>query len=188
MLEKFKARLFNKEAAKPASKPDEILEILNLEPGQSVADIGSGGGYFALRFAKAVGTAGVIYAVDTNQGLLDIIRQYAKDRDLVNIKMTLAQKDHAPLPEQSVDLIFTRDSYHHLPNRVSYFRGLAQALREGGRVVIIDYKPGNFFRKLFGHFTDPDVIIKEMQQAGYQLASKHTILSKQSFLIFSHKL
>jgi predicted methyltransferase len=62
--------MYNRQAASPASKPEQILEILDIHPGGKVADIGSGGGYYALRFAQAVGNEGHVYAVDTNPEFL----------------------------------------------------------------------------------------------------------------------
>ena len=58
--------MFNRKASDPKNKPDEILEALELQQGQRVADIGAGGGYFSLRFAEAVGKDGRVFAVDTN--------------------------------------------------------------------------------------------------------------------------
>ncbi|MFH1577095.1 MAG: class I SAM-dependent methyltransferase [Candidatus Margulisiibacteriota bacterium] len=63
----FKARMYNKKAASKKSKPEEILKVLNQKPGQKIADIGSGGGYFTLRFAEAIGDQGKVCAIDTKE-------------------------------------------------------------------------------------------------------------------------
>ena len=67
-----KAKMFNKKASDPKNKPDQIIETLGLQPGQTIADIGAGGGYFSLRFADAVGRKGVVYAIDTNPEFLEL--------------------------------------------------------------------------------------------------------------------
>lgn len=72
------AEMFNKKASDPKNKPDDILKALELQPGQKVADIGAGGGYFSLRFAEVVGKNGQVFAVDTDPKFLEYIRHYAK--------------------------------------------------------------------------------------------------------------
>ena len=76
-----RAKMFNKRASKPKYKADQILEKLALKPGQFIADIGSGGGYFTYRFAKAVGEKGKVYAVDTNQEFLTFIKKQATEQE-----------------------------------------------------------------------------------------------------------
>jgi arsenite methyltransferase len=181
-----RARMFNRKASSPKSKPDEVLKALALKSGQRVADIGAGGGYFSLRFAEAVGKEGIVYAIDTEQGLLEFIRDNAKEKGLDNIKTILAKESGLVLAEK-VDLIFTRNAYHHLSNRVEYFRALKSTLKPAGRISIIEYRRGGTFRRIFGHFVPQDTIVKEMEEAGYQVTETFGFLPEQSFTIFSLK-
>lgn len=82
--------------------------------------------------------------------------------------------------------IFLRNVYHHLPNRIDYFRKMAKVLKPDGKVVIIDYKPGGSFsfHRLFGHNVPPRKIIEEMEAAGYQTGESYDFLPGQSFTIF----
>ncbi len=84
-----------------------------------------------------------------------------------------------------MDLLFTCNTFHHLEERVAYFEGIKRYLRPGGRVAIIDYSgEGNFFEKR--HSTPPEVVKREMEQAGYVLdEDAGGFLDRQSFLIFS---
>ncbi len=188
-LDNSKAKMFNKKASDPKNKPNQILETLALRPGQNIADIGAGGGYFSLRFADAVGKEGQVYAVDTDAGFLEFIRNSAMEKGLNNFKTVLAAEDKLTLPEKSLDFIFLRNVYHHLPNRVEYFRNLAGSLKPEGKVVIIEYKRGGLFsfRRIFGHYVPRKIIVEEMNQAGYQLEQEFDFLPKQSFTIFSLK-
>ncbi|MBN2518627.1 MAG: class I SAM-dependent methyltransferase [Candidatus Altiarchaeota archaeon] len=182
-----KAEMFNEKAASSKSRPDEILKILKLEPGQKIADIGSGGGYFALRFAEAVGERGRVYAADTNPEFLEFVKSLAQERSLGNIE-TILVTGGLSLPEGSLDLIFMRNLYHHLSDRITYFRRLRDFLRPSGRVAVIEYEPhtGNFFsfRRLFGHSTPREVIIGVLKGAGYKLVQDYDILPEQHFLVF----
>jgi len=75
-----KARMFNRKASNPKNKPDQIIEAIPLKSGQNIADIGSGGGYFSLRFAKIVGEKGKVYSVDTSPDLLEFIKNSANEK------------------------------------------------------------------------------------------------------------
>lgn len=184
----FKAKMFNKKASDPKNKPDQILKNLELQRGQIVADIGAGGGYFTLRFAEAVGREGQVYAIDTDPVFLEFITNNAEEKGLNNVK-TILTEDKLNLPEKSFDLIFTRNVYHHLQNRVEYFRNLTKLLKSEGRIAIIEYKGGGrfSFRGMFGHYVPKEIILKEMDEAGYRLQKNFDFLPEQSFTIFSPK-
>jgi len=186
----FQAKMFNRKASDPKNKPDQILETLVLQPGQNVADIGAGGGYFSLRFAEAVGNEGHVFAVDTDSNFLEFIKESAKEKGLYNIETVLATEDGLTLSE-SVDLVFMRNVCHHIPNRMEYFRKLENSLKPDGRVAIIEYKRGGglfSFRRMFGHYVPKEIIVEEMNKARYQLEKAFDFLPEQSFTIFSvHK-
>lgn len=184
-----KAKMFNKKASDPKNKPDQILEILALQPGQTIADIGAGGGYFSLRFADAVGKSGMVYAIDTNPEFLEFIRTSAEEKGLNNIKTTLVKEDKLTLPKKILDFLFLRNVYHHLQNRVEYFRNLKEFLKPDGKIVIIEYKRGGSFsfQRIFGHYVLKEKIVKEMEEAGYQLKNDYDFLPKQSFTVYSLK-
>ncbi len=183
-----KAQMFNKKASKSKYKADQIIEKLALKPGQIIADIGSGGGYFTYRFANIVGDRGKVYAVDTNEELLDFIKKQAKEKELPNITTVLTASEHSDLPKNKFDYIFMRNMTHHLTNRVDYFKNLKEMLKSDGKVVIIEYDGrGKFFsfQKLHRHFVLQQTIIDEMEKAGYAIYKSFDFLSEQSFTIFS---
>ena len=183
-----KARMFNKKASDPRNRPDLVLDHLELQAGNIVADIGSGGGYFSLRFAEAVGKEGTVFAVDTNSGFLEFIKENAKEKGLNNVKTVLTSEDSLSLPEK-VDFMFMSNVCHHIPNRTGYFGKLKNYLKEGGHIAILEYRKANHFtfHGLFGHYVPKEEIIKEMNQAGFQLEKDLDFLPEQSFIIFSIK-
>jgi len=187
MIRNPKAEMFNRKASNPKNKPDEVLKFLGLQQRQKIADVGSGGGYFALRFAETVGAEGRVFAVDTNPKFLEFVQNSAKEKKLTNVETVLAEKDKPILPEKSVDLVFMRNVCHHLPNRVEYFRQLRNVLKPDGRVAIIDYEGGGglSFHRLFGHSVPKETIIEEMGEAGYRLEKDLDFLTEQSFTVFS---
>ncbi|MDO9575969.1 MAG: class I SAM-dependent methyltransferase [bacterium] len=188
-MKNFQAKMFNKKASNPKSKPDQIIESITLKSGQNIADIGSGGGYFSLRFAKIVGEEGKVYAVDASTDFLEFIKNSAKEKGLNNIIPILAIEDRLDLPEKSLDFIFMRSVTHHIPNRVKYFRNLKDFLKSDGKIIIIEYKKGKFytFRGMFGHNVPKEIITREMEEAGYSLEKEFDFLPEQHFTIYSKR-
>ena len=168
-------------------QPQRVLDTLAVPPGAHVADLGAGGGYFTFRFADVVGTDGVVYAVDIDPDMIEYLRARAAERQIANVEVIAAAPDDPRLPADSVDLLFTCNTYHHLSDRSAYFRKLAPALRPGARVAIIDHDGRGWFGWLFGHATPAETIRAEMEAAGYLLAARYDFLSVQSFQVFTRE-
>jgi len=186
---KLKAWLFNRKASSRKNKPDEVSKALGLQPGQNIADIGVGGGYFSLRFSEAVGDGGVVYAIDTDQGFLELLLMNAEGKGFKNIKTVPAPQIKSLVPDKSLDLIFLRNVFHHIENRAQYFERLSSKLKAEGKIAIIEYKStGRFnFHKLFRHYVPQEEIIEEMDETGYTVHKSYDFLPEQSFTIFSLK-
>jgi len=89
------------------------------------------------------------------------------------------------LPQKSVDLFFTCNTCHHLPDRAAYFLALLPVLRPAGRVAVIDYKGEGLIEGLVGHWTAEETVRHEMEAAGYRLVEEFDYLLKQHFQTFS---
>lgn len=189
MFTSFFLTMLNREAASPARQPERIVESLQIREGSSIADLGSGGGYFTLKFARKVGRAGTVYAIDTQQNYLDFIRRRAEQEGLENITFVLGTEEGIAEPEAAVDLIFARNMFHHINDPAKYFHHLTRFLKLGGKVAIIDHKPkGGFsFVSLFKHHTSEEIILQEMEKAGYFKLKSFDFLPKQTFIIFGVK-
>lgn len=186
-MKNLKAKMFNQKASDPRNKPDQILEAMGLRPGQTIADIGAGGGYFSLRFAETVGEKGKVYAVDTNQEFLELIKNRAEEKGLSNLTTVLAKEGKLNLPEKSLDFVFMRNVTHHISNRVKYFKNLEIFLKPDGRIIIIEYKEGKpfTFRAMFGHYVPKETIMQEARETGYVLEKELDFLPEQHFTIWS---
>ncbi len=165
-------------------QPEQVVESLGIRSGDRIADLGSGTGYFTFRLADAAGPDGRVYAVDIDEQLVEHLAERARDDGYANVETVLAKPDDPGLSEGSVDLIFNCNTYHHLPDRVAYFERLRPLLRPGGRIAIVEHRPG-FWHWLFPHATEPEQIRSELEKAGFELAQEHDYLSEQSFLIFT---
>jgi ubiquinone/menaquinone biosynthesis C-methylase UbiE len=176
------AKSFDDPARDAWQMPDRVIEALHLPSTASVADIGAGTGYFTVRLAKAV-PAGTVYAVDIEPAMIERIRTRAATAHLGNVMAVVATANDAKLPKP-VDVVIVVDTYHHIPDRTSYFRDLRRSLTPSGRVAIIDFRkdspggPPPQFR------FEADQIMGEMKQAGFMLDAKHDFLPRQHFLVF----
>ena len=180
------AELFNSIASDPIYKFEQVLEALAISQGESIADIGSGGGFYALKFARLVGSTGQVFAIDIRADFLEYIKKDAQQQNISNINLILSVDNSFALPEKILDLVFIRNVCHHLEDRAAFFLKLKPFLKSQGRTAVIDYTPeGN--RQGHGppgHFVDPPQLRQEMTEAGFQQIQELTFLPGQFFKIF----
>ncbi len=166
-------------------QPERVIASLAIEPGQRVADLGAGGGYFTFHLAKAVGLEGRVYAIDVDPDMTALLERSVAEGNHSNVEVLLVDPTEPELPDVGFDLIFTCNTYHHIDERTAYFERVKSTLNRGGRVAIIDHKPEGWFQKIFPHSSQRESIRSEMDAAGYRLDRDYDYLSKQSFLVFS---
>lgn len=165
--------------------PDRVIAALQLQRGQSVADVGAGTGYFSTRLAKSA-AAPRVYAVDIEPSMIAHLTERAKGEGLANMSAVLGGADRTNLPEP-VDVVLVVDTFHHIQNRVAYFTALKAKMKPGGRLAIVDFRkdapqgPPVEFR-----FT-AEQISQELAKAGFSLLNSHDFLPQQIFLVYGVK-
>ena len=169
-------------------QPEKVAEALNITPGMVVADVGAGSGYFTRRFAKTVGETGHVLAVDIEQKMLDYNKQELEKLGMANrATFILAKPDDPSLSENSVDLVFLCNAYHHVEHHAVYWTKIKSALKPNGRVVIVDFYHDERSGKLSfskHHLVPRERVIENMKKVGLTLSKEHTFLSRQYFLEF----
>lgn len=176
------AKSFDDPARDAWQMPDQVIAALKLKPGQAVADLGAGTGYFSVRLARS-SAAPKVYGVDLEPSMVNYIRERAAKEGLKNVVAVQASEDNANLPEP-VDLVLIVDTYHHIGSREAYFRRLGKSLKPGGRVAIIDFKPDAPDGPPKEFRFPPEKVKQEMANAGYALSEQLDFLPRQQFLIF----
>ena len=164
---------------------NRVMDMLAIEPGKNVADIGAGSGWFTVRAARRVTASGTVYAVDINPEAIRYIEHRAKKEQLVNIKTILSKPDDPEIPAASVDAVLLLKTYHEVAHPVVLLRNLRPSLKPGARIGIID-RNGNGEN----HGVSKDVIVREAAQAGYELRDSQDFVKADGvdyFLIFSAK-
>lgn len=176
------ARIFDDPKRDTWQKPHEVIQALALKPDAVIADIGSGTGYFAVRFARTA-PRGRVYGVDTEPDMVKYLAERAKRESLANLTSVAGAPDDPRLPGK-VDLIILVDVFRHIDNRERYFRKLRDSLKPGGRIAIIDFRMDSPDGPPKGARIAPDRVKAELKGAGYTLAQEHMFLPNQYFLVF----
>ncbi len=164
-------------------KTGEVVSRLKLEAGDTVADIGAGGGVFSRALARAVAPTGKVLAVEVDQDFFDYIEQRAKEENITNIQTVLGEFDDPKLPTREVDLAFFHDVLHHIEHRQAYLKTLASYLNPDGRIVVIDL--------MEGHRDQPEmqITLEEIKQwmeaVGFHLAQEFDLFEDKFFAVFA---
>ncbi|MCC3243788.1 class I SAM-dependent methyltransferase [Methylocystis sp. WRRC1] len=176
------AKQFDKPDRDAWQKPDQVLDALKLAPNASVADIGAGTGYFSVRIAKRV-PQGKVFSADIEKDMVRYLGERAKKEGLANIVPVQASPESANLSEP-VDVILLVDAYHHIGNRVDYFKKLQSSLKPGGKLVIIDFRMENTDGPPKEHRVSIEKATEELKSAGYSLIETQDFLPRQYLAVF----
>jgi len=179
------AKIFDDPKRDEWQKPQETVAGLGLKPGQIVADLGAGTGYFERHLSRAVAPGGIVLAIDPEPEMVRHLALRALKEQTPNVVPVLALPDEPFLPPGRVDCVLIVDTYHHIDDRLNYFRRMKGALAPGGRVVIIDFHKRDLpVGPPLQHKLAREFVLDEMKQAGWRLAGEKTFLPYHYFLIF----
>lgn len=181
---------FEVESREVFAKRREIVDSLEIRPGDAVGDIGAGTGLFLKPLSVAVGESGKVYAVEISPSFIRHLKQRVQAESLENAQVVYCSDREANLAKNSVDRLLICDVYHHFEFPDSTMQSLYAALRPGGLLVVVD-----FYREpdvsperqewLKGHIRAPlEVFRKEIEQVGFQFKDQVDIPGfKENYLI-----
>ena len=169
-------------------KPHEVLTALSLKPGEVIADIGAGSGYFTFPIAHHLGPEGKVYAVDVSSDMILHLNRRIRDLKTTNVVSVLADPDDPLLPEQSVNRFFICDVWHHVESPSKYLGMIKKMLKPGGQVIMIDFHKKELpFGPPMAMKIAREDLVKQMESNGFRLANEHSFLPYQYFLVFVPK-
>jgi predicted methyltransferase len=168
-------------------RPDEVIRAMGLEPGDGVADLGCGTGYFARRMARAVAPGGRVYAVDIQPEMLHYLRKGVEEAGITNVEPVLGEKDDPRLPPGALDWILLVDVYHELQQPRAVLAKMREALKPDGKVALLEYRleGSSALHILREHRMSPEQVLREWEPAGFRLAARHEFLPTQHFFVFA---
>lgn len=161
-----------------------VIEKLELEASDTVADIGSGPGVFSLPVAEAL-ESGLVYAVEVEPKQLEALRSRLSATSLRNVVPVLASFDDPYLPPGRIDVILVVDTYHHIDERIAYFERVKRSLAPGGRLAILEWKAGDLgMGPPPEHKLAPGVRERELRDAGYKRSHRFDFHELHDFEIW----
>jgi len=166
-------------------QPEAVLAVMGLAPGDVVADVGCGSGYYARRVAGRVAPGGRVYCVDIQPEMLDIMRELAERDGVTGIVPVLSEPDDLKLPPGSVDWIVLADVYHEMSDPETMLADMRAALAPGGRVALLEYRieDGTGDNLKSDHAMSVRQVLGEWLPAGFALVDLHEFLPGQHLFI-----
>ena len=167
----------------------EVVDRMNLEPGEVVADIGAGTGVFSVPMARAVGASGRVISVEVDPGFLPMILAKAALEDVNNISAVLGGFLDPRLPRDDVDVAFFHDVLHHVDDRQAYLTEVAKYMGPGSRMIVVDY---NMNVEGVPHQNQPEMLISPEQVAGwmsgigFEVSREIEMFDDKFFVVYSN--
>jgi len=178
---------FEREGREVYDLRHKIVELAGVKAGLTVADVGAGTGMFTRLFAKKVGSTGKVYAVDIAKNFLERIEKTSQEQGSKNVTTILCTQNDSKLPENSVDIVFICDTYHHFEFPYKTMKTIRKALKPKGKLVVIDFEriEGVSSKFIMGHVrAGKTVFTHEIKQVGFKQIAKKDILKENYFVIF----
>ncbi|MBK7534363.1 MAG: methyltransferase domain-containing protein [Myxococcales bacterium] len=177
------AKVFDDPARDAWQRPDEVVALLDVRPGMTVADLGAGTGYFLGRLVAKVGASGAVIATDLEADMVRYLEQRAQRERWSNVRPVQVTAAETGLAKASVDRILVVDVWHHLGERQAYAAKLAAALRPGGRIAVVDFELTATMGPPKEHRLAPEVIAGELRSAGLTVELAKESLEQQYVVI-----
>jgi ubiquinone/menaquinone biosynthesis C-methylase UbiE len=178
---------FEKEGREVYDNRKVIVEKLELKPGMKVADVGAGTGLFTRLLAPEVGETGKVDAVDIAKAFVNHTVMSSRVRGFSQVEGIVCTADDTLLPENSVDLVFICDTYHHFEFPAKTMASIHRALKPGGRLAMIDFEriEGVSSEWIMGHVrAGKEVFQSEIEAANFELEEELDLFDENYFLIF----
>jgi ubiquinone/menaquinone biosynthesis C-methylase UbiE len=141
-----------------------VMDLAQIKPGMTVADIGAGEGYYTVRLAERVGAGGRVLAQDIDRGVMSRLGDRIQRERLDNVSIKLGAEDDPRLPSSSFDRVFLVHMYHEVTEPYAFLWRLRPSLREHGQVIVVDVD-----RPTDSHGIRPELLFCEFRAVGFRL-------------------
>jgi ubiquinone/menaquinone biosynthesis C-methylase UbiE len=169
-------------------QPARLLAALKIKPGEALADIGAGTGFYTRRLAKATGDKGVVYAVDIQQEMLDLLTNKLSGENIRNVRPVLGTVSDPKLPRAALDLVLLVDVYHEFDHPYEMLQAICSALKPGGRVVFVEFRGEDPKVPIkLVHKMSAAQVRKEMEAQPLEWVETNEVLPWQHIIVFRRK-
>ncbi len=178
---------FEREGREVYDHREEIIEACELKPGMVVADIGAGTGLFTRMIAPRVTDRGKVLAVDIAKEFVAHVKKSCKAEGIKNVKGVVCTAESAELPDDSIDMAFICDAYHHFEFPYKTMRSIHRALKPGGQIVLVDFDrvEGKSSDWILNHLrAGKSTFVKEIELAGFETVKEHDFLKTSYWISF----
>lgn len=175
-----------RESREREDESKKLLAALDVQPGQTVCDLGCGNGFYTLPLAKLVGPKGVVWAVDIQPEMLELLENRAQTRGVPNLQPTLGTAISPNLPEAAMDLILMVDVYHEFSHPEQMLEHIRRSLKPTGRLAVVEYRaedPEVPIKRL--HKMSQKQVMKELTANGFKLIDQYDELPRQHMFFFA---
>ncbi len=163
-----------------------LLEELHVKPGQVICDMGCGNGFYTLKLADLAGDKGKVYAVDIQQGMLDMLKRRAKAAKLTNIVPLLSTETNPRLKENSIDLVLMVDVYHEFSRPGAMLKAIRKSLKPDGRIALGEFRAEDPNVPIKPeHKMSKKQILREFTANGLKLSGQFDKLPWQHLMFFT---
>jgi ubiquinone/menaquinone biosynthesis C-methylase UbiE len=183
--------LFNNPRREAWEKTSEVFKLMNLKQGQTIADVGSGPGYYSYQFAEKVGDKGKVYAIDTVQDHLNYIETVKKKYDITNIKTVHTDGKNIGVTKNTADLVFLCSLYHNIygmdkeHNRDVFVNSIKSSLKPDGTLFVVDNALVKDNKLPYhGPYIAKELIIGQMKYYGFRLEKQYQPIPQRYVLVF----
>ena len=172
-------------------KTDEMLDFIDIKPGERIADLGCGGGAFTYQFSKRVGKKGKVYATEINQDAMKYLDLLRLSYNIQNISTLVTKMNDCKLRENSVDKVFMCSMYHavYITDiefvKDQFIASIKKGLRPGGELIVVDNdmtKPGT--PPYYGPGIMPELMIAQLKYYGFRLKRMAKLIPQRFVLVF----
>jgi len=182
-------KIFLLEEPRDWQETEEIMDRLRINPGDIIADIGAGSGYFTVPLASRVGEKGIVFAEDIQIEMVNYISNKVDKLGLSNVRVVFGNIEDPSLLDDFFNLVFLTNTYHELEKPILMLENIRKDLKYNGRLAIIDWDPAK--KSPFGPPMDMRVsestVIKDVERIGFDLIEKHRFMPYHYFLVFRKK-
>jgi len=172
-------------------KPGELIRVMGLQPGMTVADVGTGVGYMLPFLSRRVGPEGKVFAEDIFDDFLSAAKQHAEDTKLANVTFIKGTDTDPKLPEGGVDVVLALDVYHHFDYPDKMLAGIYKALKPDGKLVVVEYykrpEAMSAGRAVTHIRLDMPDVIKEIESNRFHLLSEREHIPNSQYVLVLRK-